>query len=105
MIGDIIFTFINVGRMQKTKEYGDKWMYYESNGLLCFAWKKFGFVKGTTIAGITFPLILTIIYYLLKPNDLLIGVWGGMYVMVYMSHLRWHDHLNDLKKRNTNGLE
>ena len=100
---DLIFTFSWFGKYRKQYPKDKEWSRFEQNKLIKWAWKRFGFKKGSIISGIiTFIvwilLTLTFIFIEGENDGFIIGLLAGIFSFVVALHIHNFGKLKEKAK-------
>jgi uncharacterized membrane protein YkgB len=98
---DLIFTFSWFYKYQKQYPEDKQWGRFEQNQLIKWAWRKFGFKKGSVISGIiTFIvwILLTLSAMSIK-DGFYIGLFAGIFSFVVALHIHNFGKLKKKDKR------
>ena len=82
---DIVLTIANVLLYKKQYPLKD-WTRIELNGFVVKLWRKFGLVKGTILAAMCTGTGIALLIYFFINTPLRMGVFIGVYVMVFYLH-------------------
>lgn len=96
---DILLTYINIQQIRKVKRFKNNYYDFETNQLVVYLWKNIGLKKGTIVSGIFSILIMSILSFVFRNNDISIGFLFGLYFITIYAHIGNYFYLGKKYKK------